>query len=779
MCAAAALPERGICGHGGDLADCPEDSVVGLKSAVAKGAQMVEFDVQRCKTGELVVLHDGDLSRKTTVTGVVSRSSLAYIRSARLRSRKYPNEKVPTIDEMLDALPRSGVIANVHCYGDAFVARDAAIRIREKGLIEQTCIASDLAAIANARKAVPEVRACNMTRPGPPTRPWTLDEHRAYLKATIDNRCQYIQIRFRWPKELSDEAHRAGVKINYCPVNCEGQNPDKLEEILDFGADYVFCENLSPVICRWRELMDNPVPAGEFAVWTADSMRRVGLHTYPDGSEMSSPASAEIAIARNERESAQICITCGSKRSLSNVNVELSPLVSEVSATPLDGEWKWERVGYVPRMKNGELHPFGLPRAEAWLPDPLLPAAPFGIKSGRTQCAWITVYAAPGARPGVYTGTARVTAEGGAEAVVKVKVSVSGTALPKTFSTCNAFAFSDKRLRKMYPRSYTAMHRAAMDMMLDHRLSPDDLYRSEPPQVGDLFYARSRGMNHFNIMNVPYEVPGGVSEDASAEDILDAYMRYYPKFLSKVRPYVDELRRHGLDKMAYFYGFDERGKNFYPAQEFFWKSLARDVPGIPFMTTSRSYEDVAKGVTNILPAAKGASWFCPEVCVWNEKLSRQWQKDGKKIWWYVCCGPHHPYANFASLEAPPMDARILGWMTRFHGVDGFLYWAVNYWANKTNVPMDESGVYLNWDSSIDHNKNGDGVLAYPGKNHLLPSIRLANVRDGVEDGELLKMLYERDGKAADAACRRFLKTTTNFKRDPVLVRKSREVLLAE
>lgn len=252
---AGAFPERGICGHGGDLADCPEDSVVGLKSAVAKGAHVVEFDVQRCGTGELVVIHDGNLARKTTVTGTVSKMSFDYIRSARLKHRKHRDEKVPTLDEMLDALPRTGVLANVHCYGDDLVARDAALRIKAKGRIAQAYVASGLDAIAKAREAVPEIRACNMTRPGPKDRPWTLDENRAYLQATIDNRCQYLQIRWRWPKEVSDEAHRAGVKINYCPRNCEGRNPDKLKEILDFGADYVFCENLSPVLARWRELM--------------------------------------------------------------------------------------------------------------------------------------------------------------------------------------------------------------------------------------------------------------------------------------------------------------------------------------------------------------------------------------------------------------------------------------------------------------------------------------------------------------------------------------------
>ena len=251
------FPERGICGHGGDLAECPEDSVVGLKSAVAKGAHVVEFDVQRCGTGELVVIHDGNLARKTTATGAVNRAAFDYVRSARLKHRKFRDEKVPTLDEMLDALPRTGVLANVHCYGDVFVARDAALRIKAKGRIAQAYVASALDAIAIAREAVPEVRACNMTRPGPGSRPWTLDENRAYLKATIDNRCQYLQIRWRWPKELSEEAHRAGVKINYCPKNCEGSDPDKLEEILDFGVDYVFCENLSPVLARWRELMEN------------------------------------------------------------------------------------------------------------------------------------------------------------------------------------------------------------------------------------------------------------------------------------------------------------------------------------------------------------------------------------------------------------------------------------------------------------------------------------------------------------------------------------------
>jgi hypothetical protein len=66
---------------------------------------------------------------------------------------------------------------------------------------------------------------------------------------------------------------------------------------------------------------------------------------------------------------------------------------------------------------------------------------------------------------------------------------------------------------------------------------------------------------------------------------------------------------------------------------------------------------------------------------------------------------------------------------------------------------------------------------YPGRDNILPSIRLANVRDGVEDGELLKMTAARDPAAADTACRRLITDLKNFSRDPHLLRKVRAELL--
>jgi hypothetical protein len=42
--------------------------------------------------------------------------------------------------------------------------------------------------------------------------------------------------------------------------------------------------------------------------------------------------------------------------------------------------------------------------------------------------------------------------------------------------------------------------------------------------------------------------------------------------------------------------------------------------------------------------------------------------------------------------------------------------------------------------------SGDGLMFYPGRNGPLPTIRLANVRDGVQDYELMKLAEAKAGR---------------------------------
>ena len=521
------------------------------------------------------------------------------------------------------------------------------------------------------------------------------------------------------------------------------------------------------------------VDANAFAVWTADSMSKVTPCTYPEKEDLAAPAAIRLSLARNERESAQICVTCGTNREWKVGTLELPRLVN-AEGVPLKGSFKWERVGYIPRIKGYAPHPFAPLPTEKWIPDPLLPAAPFRVRPGSTQGAWLTVYAASDAVPGVYAGSVKVCGDGGAKAYVPVTVMVGGAVLPKTFSTWNSFSVMDGFTRMKYKDRFKEMKRASWDMMLEHRLSPDDISRFTPPDIDDLLYARERGMNLFNILNIvpPPKDPNTPIVYNTTSDVLFSDW-FYPSFRDRIVKYVAELKKHGLDKMAYIYGFDEQGKEFYPAIDMFWRNLKRDVPGIPLMSTSFAYRDMAEGVTNLTPTARSCDWFCPCTHRWKPSLSEELRKEGKKVWWYTCCSPVYPYANFASLEYPFIEGRLIGWMTHLYRADGFLFWVVNFWTKKNSV-LDESDTYLMWDSSISNNRNGDGVLMYPGKDHILPSIRLANVRDGIEDGELLKMFAEKGRAAeADVACRKLVTDLKNFSRDPAALRSAREPLLKE
>ncbi len=158
------MPSRGVCAHQGNGGGKPANTVVAFTNAVALGAAMVEFDVKRCKTGELVIMHDGTVDRTTNGKGAVSALTFDEIRKLTIKWPGHPDAavKVPTFDEAIDCLPTEGVWINCHSAGN--VAVEVAQKIKAKGRLHQAFVASSLPAIAEARKAVPDILTCNMSR---------------------------------------------------------------------------------------------------------------------------------------------------------------------------------------------------------------------------------------------------------------------------------------------------------------------------------------------------------------------------------------------------------------------------------------------------------------------------------------------------------------------------------------------------------------------------------------------------------------------------------------
>lgn len=150
-----------------------------------------------------------------------------------------------------------------------------------------------------------------------------------------------------------------------------------------------------------------------------------------------------------------------------------------------------------------------------------------------------------------------------------------------------------------------------------------------------------------------------------------------------------------------------------------------------------------------VPDWTATDWHCPGMPYWRKALTDELHACGKQAWWYICCGPTYPRLN-VGIEHPPADARLLAWQQYAENCDGVFNWGVNYWHRRKLT--DDSDVFLSgWSYGAGMGgMTGDGLMIYPGNGGPLPSIRLANVRDGVQDYEWMKLAEKAAGREAVA-----------------------------
>ncbi|KYH34418.1 hypothetical protein CLTEP_16510 [Clostridium tepidiprofundi DSM 19306] len=126
-----------------------------------------------------------------------------------------------------------------------------------------------------------------------------------------------------------------------------------------------------------------------------------------------------------------------------------------------------------------------------------------------------------------------------------------------------------------------------------------------------------------------------------------------------------------------------------------------------------------------------------------DKLKDEKNKS-KTATWYVCCFPDK-LNNF--INSPLIESRLIGWFTYLFELDGFLRWDYAIWPN--NPWENISYKYPAW-------KAGDMFFVYPGKDlNPVRSIRFENLRFGIQDHQLLKLL-ESKGLSKNIIEKKFL-----------------------
>jgi len=463
----------------------------------------------------------------------------------------------------------------------------------------------------------------------------------------------------------------------------------------------------------------------DYAVGVESPLKKV-LRDEPFEGKIASTAT--IQAAKNEYEPTQIVIIPFDKP-LRDVRITWTGLNGEQGTMPASCI-DVKRVGYV-RTRAKTSHDV---EYVGWWPDPLMPLEPFDVEPNQNQPLWVTVHVPPGQAAGMYTGEITIKPANSGVSRVRLNVEVWDFELPKETHLRTAFHLGEPVLAQWYgykelPQDF---RRRWYQFLLDHRMSPSTLYSREPlPRMEDLGWCIERGLNTFNL--------GYVGEGKTTDE-----------WLAWLKQYCAELRAKGWLKYAYVYGFDEVKPNRYKAVE---REYGRIHDAVP---------DLKRGCT-VVPNDE----LDPYMDIWvpltahlDPRRAARQQKAGDEIWWYVCIGPQHPYANWF-VDYPAIEPRILFWMTHKYHVTGFLYYYLNLWNSNMNAtggpggapPIEDDPTWLEslkagkrwpeieWNCFTYDHANGDGHLIYPGPDgEPISSIRFECIRDGIEDYETLWLL---------------------------------------
>jgi hypothetical protein len=526
---------------------------------------------------------------------------------------------------------------------------------------------------------------------------------------------------------------------------------ERLEPMARFRKDF---ETVRPKVQSTAKVRD------DIAVGFASSMEKV----LPRGGlaiTAKTTNAVEVSLARNEKESFQLLVLpC--EHDLSRVRIHIGDLRSEsgtvFSATNINAA----PVGYV---QTKAAPPSGSPHV-GWWPDPILDfQTTADIAKNDLQSFWIRVRAPRQQAPGHYRGKMELIVEGAPVFSFDLGVRVFSFMLPDRSPLPLAITFApgdnpltettaeQRRWRQSpdYPVNAWKKHKQLWaDFLADYYITYDNLYHHGIPDYEILTRLRDQG--RLDWFNLGYFAQAGTNA-AQVEAWKTANL---PRF----REAYAKAKDLGLLPHAYIYGCDENKPELFSQVESAARILKAEFPGVLIMTTA---DDQSYGMESLI---KSVDAFCPLTPSFDPEKAARARAAGKQVWWYICCAPHHPSANMF-VEYPAIEGRLLmGAMSAKYRPDGFLYYQISIWNSQKPIA---SGPFTDWDPRSWTTYHGDGSWTCVGPDGIpLPTIRLENFRDGLEDFAYVCLLESAIARIEASPALRAARTTWLERARPLL-----------
>jgi len=520
------------------------------------------------------------------------------------------------------------------------------------------------------------------------------------------------------------EAELGRVRERLAGVVARARSEDVTLAELDGLADQLqalpkHCARLASRLAFERDAADHGLQNDRLLVGFATSMEKVLPRDVPFSVQCRKDW--EVALARHEKESFQVLVLPRSEGLRGVVITPAGDLTAEGGARLPAAQVECCVTGYV---KTDKRPPYAVSHV-GWWPDPILDfLGPVDIAADDLQSFWIRVRCPKDQPAGLYRGALTLRAEGVAPLTIPLAVRVFGFVLPDHTPLPTAITFFERKDQMGGEANWPTMKLRYADFLADYYIDYDSLYRGGPPDYEIIDHLHRNGkLVAFNLGNV---FNGGI-EGGDVDRAIAATVE-------RLRPAYEAARARGLLPYAYIYGFDERGKDQFPLLEKCAQALHQAFPEVLLMTTSY---DHSFGLDSVV---KSIDAWCPLTPQFTVEQAAKARAAGKYVWWYICCGPHNPHANWF-VEYAAIESRLLmGAMTAKYRPDGFLYYSLTIW-NK-NRPI-EKGPFTDWNPVSWTTYHGDGSLLCSGPGGKpVPTVRLENYRDGMEDFAYACILQE-------------------------------------
>ncbi|MGI5818715.1 MAG: glycoside hydrolase domain-containing protein [Armatimonadota bacterium] len=523
---------------------------------------------------------------------------------------------------------------------------------------------------------------------------------------------------------------------------------------------------------------------------TESAMRKVFLEQERFSAEFG--VQPRLCAARNEYESFQaVIVPVG--RDLGGVTWEIEP--------PRDAEGNElpvtvRVVGYV----DTDQPRYTVPHT-GWWPDPLLDFMTEieRIPADEVVPLWVTAQAPGDAAAGRYEGALTVRADNAPLQTLPFAVEVMDFEIPRRSSLRTLFSMSSLpgiTPSLLYGDDSARMHEVYENWLLErYRIDPAFLYGANPPRwdAGRLRELLEKGLQTIRVI--------GISPRRGQPLPEDYWEGLFEERISRAEEYFTVLDEAGVsdhDVLLLTYLFDEWSDAQDGGLDVVHETARRiserwaDRPEI--LSSSCAY-DHTYGLGR--PGGGAIDVWFPGMGTYESNLAHiaRARGAGKQIWWYFAIGSFAPRPNWW-VESPAIEARlIMGAMTAKFRPDGFMYYNIARWweqptgrweAEHGRRGLITEGPRTRWHpNSIGRSPgslaNGDGSLLCPGPEGPLATIRLENIRDGLEDYEyyvLLRRLLEERGlpPAEGEVAPEVVEGVSSFTYDPAALEAERERL---